>query len=132
MSLTPDQIRLRLEQANDRARGNMATEGAPDVALEAVIDVLREVLPEIVAELREKPAEGSQDTPYRSQERESRQFQGWCHLCRVVIPVGLSHYSTQSHMNRAAGEDGIPENACPDCTPEQPCERARALVGEDT
>jgi hypothetical protein len=76
--LTPDQIRLRLRDGDDLAD----TCGGCTV----VLDVLREVLPLLVAAA----------TPKANQPRGSV----WCSSCQVAIREDERHYGTRSHLIR--------------------------------
>ncbi len=89
--LTSDQIRLRIRRAREHARGvhDDTLDAGLAMAVNQILDLLDDVLPEIVAEL-------------------------------------------QSPSEHAWHHPSMPVKDCPDCTPDQPCKRARALVGEST
>lgn len=107
--LTAEQIRLRLERLS-------AQSGACDGCLE-LIAVLHAILPDLVA-LATQPA------PQESQR--STKPEGWCYLCRSWFEDGLDHFESADHKRRHADP---PWELCPNCTPEQPCDRARGLIG---
>lgn len=128
MKLTADEIRLALNRASDEARGEncscLSTAEDAQNGVLAVIDVLLQVLPDIVAPAQKIAIDGSQDTGPGSPQRESSRFQGWCYLCQAWFTNGLEHFNAQGHQTRHV------ERLCPDCTPEQPCDRVRELIGE--
>lgn len=59
-----------------------------------------------------------------------RPYQGWCHLCRVVIGVDGTHYDSEQHRRHGVDQPTLNHPVpCPDCTYHEPCKRARALEG---
>lgn len=145
--LTPDQIRRRLEHAFTATQRQDSDRDASDGVYRAVhmlIDVLGEVLPDLVA----PPG------PLQRPESQFRDFEGTaCRRCqqeirattRASLEAGMRghvcglqracpHCGTQVGASSQAMLDaGLRahrcERPCPDCTPEQPCDRVRSLTG---
>lgn len=102
MRPTPDQIRLTLERITETANsrhcgcGNVADDTRRAVL--AIVDLLRAVLPDLVAAAQKKDDTGSRYAGLGSQERESSRF-GWCHPCQVFAR-DERHFGTPEHIAR--------------------------------